>query len=75
AGLPLAAVQPEPEVRSRYLAISSAVAADVRPIPEASWSRVDLSDLPAALSEALTALDLAAAWRLAGDGAGARLAV
>jgi hypothetical protein len=74
-GLPLDAVKPEPEVRSRYLALSSAVAADVRPLPEASWTRVDLSDLPAVLSEALTALDLAAAWRLSADGTGARLAV
>jgi hypothetical protein len=74
-GLSLDTVRPETEVRSRYLAISSAVAADVRPLPEASWSRVDTSDLPSALSEALTALDLAAAWRLAADGTGARLAV
>ena len=74
-GLSLEAVRPEPEVRSRYLALSSAVAADVRPLPEASWTRVDTSDLPAVLSEALTALDLTAAWRLAADGAGARLAV
>jgi hypothetical protein len=74
-GLALEAVKPETEVRARYLAISSAVAADVRPLPEPSWSRVDLSDLPAVLSEALAALDLAAAWRLAGDGADTRLAV
>jgi len=74
-GISLEAVKPEPEVRARYLAISSAVAADVQPLPAASWTRVDTSDLPAALSEALTALDLAAAWRLAADGTGARLAV
>ncbi len=63
------------KVRARYLAISSAVAADVRPLPEGSWTRVDMSDLPAALSAALTALDLTAAWRLGADAAGARLAV
>src|SRR6185436_12283434 len=63
------------KVRARYLAVSSAVAADLRPLPEASWTRVDMSDLPAALSAALTALDLTAAWRLGEDGAGARLAV
>lgn len=74
-GLPLDAVKPEPEVRARYLAISSAVAADVRPLPAASWTRVDTADLPSLLSEAMTALDLAAAWRLAADGAGTRLAV
>lgn len=75
AGVPLVAVTPEAEVRARYLAISSSVAADVAPLPAASWARVDLSDLPAVLSEALAALDLSAAWRLAGDGAEARLAV
>ena len=77
-GLSLDAVKPTAEVtevRARYLAISSAVAADVRPVPEPAWSRVDLSDLPSVLSAALTALDLAAAWRQVGDGAGARLAV
>jgi hypothetical protein len=75
AGVPLVAVTPEAEVRARYLAISSSVAADVAPLPAASWTRVDLSDLPAVLSQALAALDLSAAWRLAGDGAEARLAV
>jgi len=77
-GVPLAAVKPEYDVRARYLAISSAVAADARPLPEAAWSRVDLTDLPPALSEALAALDLTAAWRLSGtpaDAVGARLAV
>ena len=75
AGIDLAAVKPEAEVRARYLAISSAVAADVQPLPEGSWTRVDTTDLPSLLSAALTALDLTAAWRLATDGAGARLAV
>jgi hypothetical protein len=77
-GVPLAAVRPEFDVRARYLALSSAVAADARPLPEKAWSRVDLTDLPAALSEALAALDLTAAWRLTGDAvdvAAARLAV
>ncbi|HYU35554.1 MAG TPA: carboxypeptidase-like regulatory domain-containing protein [Thermoanaerobaculia bacterium] len=74
-GISLEALKPEAEVRAHYLAISSAVAADVRPLPEKSWTRVDLSDLPAVLSEALAALDLTAAWRLAADGTGARLAV
>jgi hypothetical protein len=74
-GLPLAAVRPEPEVRARYLAVSLAVAADVHPLPEASWTRVDTSDLPALLSEALTSLDLAAAWRLDAKETGAQLAV
>jgi hypothetical protein len=76
-GVPLDTVRPEFEVRARYLAISSAVAADARPLPEKAWSRVDLTDLPQSLSEALAALDLTAAWRLSEGtgGAGARLAV
>jgi hypothetical protein len=74
-GLPLAAVRPEPEVRARYLAVSLAVAADVHPLPEASWTRVDTSDLPALLSEALASLDLAAAWRLDAKETGAQLSV
>jgi hypothetical protein len=66
--LSLVAVKPEPDVRARYLAVSLGVAADVHPLPATSWMRVDTSDLPAMLSDALTALDLAAAWRLAADG-------
>jgi len=71
ASLPLAGVTPEAEVQARYLALSSAVAADARPLPEASWSRVDLDDLPAVVREALSSLDLSAAWRLMGPPAGA----
>lgn len=64
------------EVRARYLAVASSVAAEVRPQPEAAWSRVDLEDLPPSLSEALAVIDLAAAWRLAGPAReGMRLAV
>ena len=79
AGLSLEAVKSEFQVRARYLAVSLAVAADVHPLPVASWTRVDTTDLPAMLSEALSALDLAAAWRLSArlsaDNSGARLAV
>lgn len=53
------------EVRARFLAVASSVAAEARPLPESAWARVDLSDLPPALSEALAVVDLAAAWRLA----------
>jgi hypothetical protein len=66
AALQLAPVVPQAEPRARYLAVSSSVAADLRPLPEASWSRVDLDDLPQLLGEALAELDLSAAWRLAG---------
>ena len=64
ASLPASAVLPGIEVRARYLAVASSVAAEVQPTPAASWSRVDLSDLPPALGEALQTLDLTAAWRL-----------
>lgn len=65
------------EVRARFLAVASSIAAEARPLPESAWARVDLEDLPAALSEALEVIDLAAAWRLAdpGSAAEARLAV
>ncbi len=62
------------EVRARYLVVASSVAADVQPAVGgggASWSRVDLSDLPPALGEALQTLDLTAAWRLSGETPGA----
>lgn len=64
------------DVRARYLAVASSIAAEARPLPDAAWARVDLEDLPASLSEALEVIDLAAAWRLS-DAAvsGARLAV
>jgi hypothetical protein len=61
------AVVPATEVRARYLAVASSVAAEVQPTPAASWLRVDLSDLPQALGEALQTLDLTAAWRLSGE--------
>jgi hypothetical protein len=58
-------VVPAVEVRARYLALASSVAAEAEPRPVASWSRVDLTDLPPALGQALQSLDLTAAWRLA----------
>jgi hypothetical protein len=73
--LALDPVVPEGTVRARYVALASSVAADVKPLPEASWSRVDLDDLPPALRDALGGIDLAAAWRLAGEAPGLRMAV
>jgi hypothetical protein len=64
------------DVRSRFLAVASSVAAEARPLPETAWARVDLEDLPPSLSEALAVIDLAAAWRLAGPAQeGMRMAV
>jgi len=74
-GLTLDPVMPEGTVRARYVALSSSIAAEARPVPEASWSRVDLDDLPPALREALAGIDLSAAWRLSGPPAGTRMAV
>jgi hypothetical protein len=53
-------------VRARYVALSSSVAANVSPLPAASWSRIDLDDLPPTLQAALGGVDLSAAWRLEG---------
>jgi hypothetical protein len=76
ATLPLDFVRPGVEVRARYLAVASSVAADIRPLPDAGWARVDLDDLPDLLREALGALDLSAAWRLvAAEAQGLTLAV
>ncbi|HEY2293421.1 MAG TPA: carboxypeptidase-like regulatory domain-containing protein [Thermoanaerobaculia bacterium] len=75
AELALDPVEPEGTVRARYVALASSVAADVQPLPAASWSRVDLDDLPPVLLEALNGIDLAAAWRLAGSSTGLRMAV
>jgi hypothetical protein len=71
----LAAGEPEVEVRARYLAVASSVAGDAEPLPAGGWTRVDLSDLPAALSQALEAMELSAAWRLAGPATGLGIAV
>jgi hypothetical protein len=65
AELPLDPVVPTGTVQARYVALSSSVAAEVHPLPAASWSRIDLDDLPPNLREALGGVDLAAAWRLA----------
>ncbi len=73
--LPLDPVVPEGTVRARYVALASSVAADVKPLPETSWARVDLDDLPPVLRDALNGIDLAAAWRLAGDSPGLRMTV
>lgn len=65
AALALPALEPEVEVRSRFLVVTAALAADWQPLPAASWSRVDREDLPPALREAVEGLALAAVWRLA----------
>ncbi|HEY0411153.1 MAG TPA: hypothetical protein VGE42_12900, partial [Candidatus Dormibacteraeota bacterium] len=72
---PVVPVTAETDVRARYLALASAVAADAHPLPQASWARVDLDDLPPALREALSSIDLAAAWRLGAAAEGGRMAV
>lgn len=66
---------PDVEVRARFLAVASSVAGEARPQPAASWTQVDLDDLPPLLREALAVVDLAAAWREAQPAAEERLAV
>ncbi len=73
--LPLEAVVPETAPRARYLALSTSVAAEAHPLPTAGWRRVDLDDLPPMFRDALSALDLAAAWRLTGVSTGLAMAV
>ena len=71
--LPLTAIAPEVEVRARFLAVASSIAAEIGPQPAASFAQIDLTDLPPLLGEALGAVDLAAAWRLQDEKAGASL--
>jgi hypothetical protein len=75
SNLPLDPVVPETTPRARYLALSTSVAAEARPLPAAAWRRVDLDDLPPVFRDALSALDLAAAWRLTGVPTGLAMAV
>lgn len=62
--LALTQLRPEVETRARFLAVSSSSAAEIGPLPTASFSQVDLEDLPPLLGQALGAVRLAAAWRL-----------
>lgn len=73
--LPLDPVVPETAPRARYLALSTSVAAEAHPLPAAGWRRVDLDDLPPMFRDALSALDLSAAWRLTGVPTGLAMAV
>lgn len=75
SALPLETVVPETAPRARYLALSTSVAAEAHPLPTAGWRRVDLDDLPQMFRDALSALDLAAAWRLTGVPTGLAMAV
>jgi hypothetical protein len=63
AAFPWQTPRPEHEVRARFLATASSIAATVAPAPAALFQQVDLDDLPYALREALQAAELAAAWR------------
>lgn len=66
AALPLAAPElPEPP-RARYLVTASAVAAKMRPMPESSWQRIDLEDLPEDLAAGIRGLRPNAVWKFAG---------
>ncbi len=71
--VPLGLLAPAIAPRARYLAAAASVPGAVAPRPAASWTRVDLDDLPKALGEALAALDVTEAWRLAGQAPAAGL--
>jgi hypothetical protein len=61
--LPLGLITPEPPPRARFLAAAATVPGSVEPQPAASWTRVDLGDLPRTLGDTLAQLDVIAAWR------------
>lgn len=61
-------------VRERFVGLASSVAVDARPEPAASWTRVDLADLPSALAGDLAVTDLVAAWRAVGPATSSTLA-
>ena len=62
--LALPALEPEVEVRSRFLVAAASLAANLAPQPAAAWTRVDREDLPSTLRDAMQGLALAAVWRL-----------
>ena len=39
------------EVRARFVAVASSIAAEARPLPESAWARVDWEDLPPSFSK------------------------
>jgi Carboxypeptidase regulatory-like domain len=61
--LPLGLITPRPPPRARFLAAAATVPGSMAPQPAASWTRVDLGDLPRTLGDTLAQLDVTAAWR------------
>ena len=57
-------ITPDIPVRARYLAFSSVVPAEMRPLDESKWSRVDHDDLPNRLKVAASSLNLSSVWKL-----------
>ncbi|HXU33482.1 MAG TPA: hypothetical protein VN851_23180 [Thermoanaerobaculia bacterium] len=64
AELAFGIVEPSVAVRARYLVISSSVVATLNPVPEASWSTIDLTDPPDSLEEELAERPPVGGWRL-----------
>jgi hypothetical protein len=73
--VPLESIGVDAQVRARYLAVGSDVAARFAPTPADSWMRVDVTDLPAAVRDAARTLGLVAAWRLRSTDTPGQLAV
>lgn len=62
--LVLPPIEPTIPVRARYLVVSSAVAAELVPLPAERWSAINLTDPPEALAAELANRPPAAGWRL-----------
>ena len=57
-------VEPSVAVRARYLVVSSSVVATLNPVPETSWSTIDLTDPPDSLEAELAERPPVGGWRL-----------
>jgi hypothetical protein len=64
AELAFGVVEPSVAVRARYLVVSSSVVATLNPVPESSWSTIDLTDPPDSLEAELAERPPVGGWRL-----------
>ena len=64
AELAFGLVEPSVAVRARYLVVSSSVVATLHPVPEGSWSTIDLTDPPDSLQAELAERPPVGGWRL-----------
>ncbi len=64
AELAFGIVEPSVAARARYLVVSSSVVATLKPVPETSWSTIDLTDPPDSLAAELAERPPVGGWRL-----------